>query len=276
VKATIIIVLFIAIFGTGGYFTYKLFIKPHQMVKDEIAKGPAEAPPDPSLPEFQRCAALKKEKKLIEARTALLAFIENNPNSTMLEQAKDMLGETNTDIFFSSIPAPEKEQYVLQRGDALAKIEKKTKAPKELIMRTNNIQDPKKLQIGQILWIPHPDFSVAISRKERKLILLNEGKFFKQYHARIWKAPVSKNTAPLTGKVGEKIAYKDGQRVAFDAPGFASSARWIMVSIPGYTLYSENSAKEGVNPPAAGLGLSAEDMDELSTLLRHGIPVTVQ
>jgi LysM repeat protein len=44
--------------------------------------------------------------------------------------------------------------YVVQRGDSPAGIAKKFKVSYADLLRTNNIEDPKKLQIGQRLMIP--------------------------------------------------------------------------------------------------------------------------
>ena len=44
--------------------------------------------------------------------------------------------------------------YVVQKGDSPAGIAKKFKVSYADLLRTNNIEDPKKLQIGQKLVIP--------------------------------------------------------------------------------------------------------------------------
>jgi LysM repeat protein len=44
--------------------------------------------------------------------------------------------------------------YVVQRGDSPAGIAKKFKVSYADLLRTNNIEDPKRLQIGQKLVIP--------------------------------------------------------------------------------------------------------------------------
>lgn len=44
--------------------------------------------------------------------------------------------------------------YTLEKGDNLAKIAKKCAVPVEDLMKLNDIKDPKKLQIGQVLKLP--------------------------------------------------------------------------------------------------------------------------
>ncbi|HZC36635.1 MAG TPA: LysM peptidoglycan-binding domain-containing protein [Chthoniobacterales bacterium] len=55
----------------------------------------------------------------------------------------------------SSAGAPEAEKYyVIQRGDTPASIAKKLKVNSADLLKINNIDDPRKLQIGQRLQIP--------------------------------------------------------------------------------------------------------------------------
>jgi LysM repeat protein len=274
IKALIILVLCIAIFGTGAFFAYEIFVKPKKLMEQEVAEGPPAPPPDPSLPELGKAMKIKSEGKLDEARAALEGFIENYPFSSWLDEAKNALGEINSTLFFSKDPSPDKEQYVVKSGDALAKIERRLKTTSELIMRSNNLDDPTKLQIGQVLIVPKTDFSIKILRKENKVVLFNKGRFFKQYHAKSAQLPAAKNPAPLTGKVTNKIAWKDGKRVAFGTKDFIGSARTVAFSIPGYTLSTD--PEEGGEKASSGLVLSAADMEEISVLVNKGTPVIVE
>ncbi len=273
-KALFILILAAAIFGGAAYFGYDLFIKPQQELKEEAAFGTPTPPPDPTIPAFEKCMALKNQHKLVEARAAFENFIENSPGSTKLEAAKDAIGEINVDIFFSATPSPEKEQYTIQRGDALIKIEKKLKVSGELIMRSNNLEDPRRLSIGQVLYVSHPEFVVVINRKEKMITLYNHGKFFKQYHAKTWAVPPPKNNAPITAKVANVAAWNHGSRVAFGTKEYAGASFWVQLSAANYTLFTDPA--EGGEKTAAGIALSATDMQELSALLTKGVPVTIR
>ena len=84
--------------------------------------GAAAVPPDPSLPAFEQCVALKKQLKLQEARQAFSRFLEQYPVSTRQEEAREQLGELNISIFLSPVPSAEKEEYVVKTGDVLTKV----------------------------------------------------------------------------------------------------------------------------------------------------------
>jgi N-acetylmuramoyl-L-alanine amidase len=55
---------------------------------------------------------------------------------------------------FSAGTSELEKYYVIQRGDTPASIAKKLKVNSADLLKVNNIEDPKKLQIGQRLQIP--------------------------------------------------------------------------------------------------------------------------
>jgi LysM repeat protein len=125
---------------------------------------------------------LKNDHQWQDARAAYEHFLETYPASTKLDAAKDDLGEINMAIYFSGGPSPDKDAYVIKPGDTLARIEKKLKAPGDVIMRSNGITDPRRLRVGDTLYVSHPDFSIVIDRKTQIVTLYNHARFFKQYH----------------------------------------------------------------------------------------------
>ena len=273
-KTFFLLVLATVIFGSAAIVAYRMFVKPREAIKAEAAFGTPAPPPDPTVPEYEKVAAIKAQGRLVEARSALENFIANNPASTKLEAAKDALGECNVQIFLSGTPAPEKEAYTIQKGDVLAKIERKMKAPGELIMRSNGIEDPRKLRVGDVLYVSHPQFSLVISRKKQLVVVYNHGKFFKQYKPRKWSAPVSKNTAPIAAKITDVASFKNGQRVAYGTRDFGGGTHTIQVSASGFSIHTD--PEEGGEKVTAGIVLSAEETGELSALLNRGVPVTIE
>lgn len=276
IKALIILLLAGVIFGGAAYFSYELFVRPNQALQEESLAGAPTPPPDTTIPEFEKCMKLKRANQLVEARAAFENFVENYPASTKLEEAKDALGEINVDIFFSATPSPEKEEYIVQRGDALAKIEKKLKVPGELIMRSNNLEDPRRLQIGQVLYVSHPKFSVVISRKAQTITLYNHGKFFKRYRATKWKIPPAKNNQPIQAKVTMLLHWKGDTPVTWGTKEYAGASHWVQTSATYYTIYTDPAEGGKEAPGGHGIILPAEQMEELSALLRRGVPVTIE
>src|SRR6266496_6308664 len=277
-KWLFVLLLALAIFGGAAWFGYNTFVKEEIEVQKE-QRGEITPPPavDVSLPDFEAAVKLRQDGKLNEARDALVTFIQKYPNGKHLDEARDILGEVNTEILLSRHPSPEKVEYIVKPGDVLAKIARKLKTTPEMIMRMNNMSGTM-LRIGDRLLISHPDFSIVIQRKANVVVLLNHGAFFKQYHVREAKLP-PKQPSTVTAKVAETMAWKGGKRVGLGSPDYISSTRWIRIAgAPGYTLYSTpDPAHPNLEqpPPPSGLGLAASDVEELSSLVNNGAPVTI-
>ena len=269
--------LAVAIFGAAALFTYKIFIRPELVMRAERqSSAPSVLTPDISLPEFQAAEKLRSDGKLTEARAALTAFIQTYPSGLHVGEAQDLLGEVNISILLSDYPAPEKEEYTVRGGDVLARIANKFKTTPELIMQTNNLSGTM-LRIGQKLFISRTEFSVLIQREAKLLYLLDREHFFKRYHLREEKLPG--NPPPkINTRVAEIMAWKNGKRVGLGGRQILNSTRWIRLGTPGYVIYSEPDDSHQileVPPPAQGIGMTASDVEELSSLVNTRTAVTI-
>ena len=277
-KWLFVLLLALVIFGGAAWFGYNSFVKEEIAVKKEQS-GEVTPPPAPDigLPEFQAAAQLRQDGKLTDAREALIAFIQKYPSGKHLDEARDLLGEVNIDILLSRHPSPEKIEYTVKPGDVLAKIARKLKTTPEMIMRMNNMSGTM-LHIGEHLLISHPDFSIVIQRKPNLVVVLNHGTFFRQYHVREAKLP-PKQSAKITAKVAETMAWKGGKRVGIGNKEYLSSTRWIrLAGAPSYTLYSvPDTTHPNLEqpPPPTGFGLAASDVEELSSLVNNRTAVTI-
>lgn len=287
-KFLIVLALAAAIFGTTGFFAYKLFIQPAKLERaDAVAQAKQQAMPnatptpipDYSLPVLEKALALKKAGKLPEAREALLTFIAGYPQSTKLADAKAALGEINTHFVFTDTPGPEKLDYVVVSGDSLVKIANKTKSNAELILRSNNLATID-LQIGQHLLIPQIDPSLVIDRNARTLSLMDKGQLFKEYPLMALDLPATaRGKQPVSTKVTDKVAVNGTQRVAFGARDYLGSERWIMLGVPNAIIRGKLDIDPATGQPPAtppGIILSQENMDEIFPLVSRGTPVTIQ
>jgi hypothetical protein len=276
-KWLFLLLLAVIIFGGAAFFSYDLFVKPERTIQAEKSgEIPVEPIPDVSLPEFQAAAKLRQEGKLIETRDALLSYLQKFPGGKNVEDAKDLLGQVNTEMLFSDYRSPEKQEYVVRSGDVLAKIANKVKTTPELIMRTNNLTNPM-LRVGQRLLISRPDFSLFIQRKALTVILLNHGQFFKRYHVKTVRLS-AKQSPRINTRVAEVLAWKAGKRVGFGTKEWIGSTRWIRLAQPGYFLFAATDAgqhDESNQPPPPGLGLAPADTEELSSLVNSKTAVTI-
>jgi len=276
-KWLFLLLLAVVIFGGAAFFSYDLFVKPERKIQQEKSgEIPQEPVPDVGLADFQAAAKLRQEGKLVEARDALVAYMQKFPNGLHVEETKDLLGQVNTEMLFTEFRSPEKQEYVVRSGDVLAKIANKTKTTPELIMRTNNLTNAM-LRVGQHLLISHPDFSLFIQRKAKTVILLNHGQFFKRYQVTAVRLS-TKQPPRINTRVAEVLAWKGGKRVGFGTKEWAGSTRWIRLAQPGYFIFAvpgNGQRDESNQPPPPGLGLAASDAEELSSLVNSKTTVTI-
>ena len=212
VKALLILALALLVFGAGGYFTYEMFIHPKKALEEEKLRPPE--PPRPIL----RSPIMKKpwpcggRARSLKRATLSRHFVEHNPQSTKIDDAKELLGDINTTIFLSPIAAPEKEVYIVKKGDVVSRVAKAMHTSVELLLRANNLQN-SMLRIGQKLTVSPGDFSLLISRKSDKVVLLEKGHFFKQYrHSLMASHPGKEGGAGSQGRGSGAQAGREGGR----------------------------------------------------------------
>ncbi len=287
-KALFIIVLAIAIFGSGTYFTYEIFIRPKQALAAEKAQPPPPPPPDPTVPEFEKAKAATKAGKVRESREALASFVERYPESTKIDEAKDLLGALNSKLFLTPGASPEKSLYVVRPGNVITRVAASLKISPELLMRMNGLKKDG-LRIDQKLYYAPADFSLVITRSKDKVTLLNQGRFFKQYAVKSWppihaKKPLSagQKLAKQTGRVRNKVAWAEGKQVNFTDPPYwdEETKFWIEINLAGCTLYPEadENAPETPNskPANGGIALNPEALLELGAFLSREDVVTLE
>ena len=275
IKALVILALIgaIAVGGAGTY--YFLIVRPKLRDAQELAAAPpaGQATPDATTPEYERAKALKFQRAYPEARAALEGFLTRYPDSSHRFEAESLLGEMNFSELLNSDPGPGKVQYIVQRGDVLDRVAKKTKSDPELIFQTNGL-DRIMLQIGQKLQIPQVDFSIEVHLNPKRLVVLNHGKFFKSY-AVVDAKPLGKKVPEIHSKVQEKVATSEGRRVQFGSREYVNSLRSLtLAGQPSYTIFAEpdNPAEA---KPSGGIGLAEGDAEELHTMAEVGTPVTI-
>jgi LysM repeat protein len=274
VKLLVVASLAIGVFGGGGFVAYRLFFKkPDGRVGN--ANEPVVTPtPDPGIAMVEQAKQRIASGDQSDAQKILLALVQSFPDSTRVNEARKLLGDLNISAFFSPEPGPDKTEYVVARGDSIARIALKTKNPAELIFKANGL-DSLTIQPGRKLIIPRGQFSLVINTKKSDVTLLNNGTFFRWYKPLELKLPAKVVLGQF--KTREKIAWADGIRVAFGEKKYLGSSRWIVVNGSGITLYSEtNPQTPNAQKPGAGIMLGPADMEELFALVVKDTPVIVK
>jgi LysM repeat protein len=273
-KVLIVAGLAIGIFGGGGYLAYRLFFKKAYRSRSSSNQPVVTPTPDQGIAMFEQANRQIQNGGREGGKKILLALIQNFPDSQKNDDAKKLLSSLNVQEFFSSEPGPDKTEYVVARGDSMAKIANKTRCPAELIFKANGL-DSLTIQPGQKFIIPKGDFSLQINLKKQDVTLLNRGAFFRWYKPLEFR--LSAKTGPGQFKIHEKIAWSAGTRVAFGEKNYLGSSRWIILSANGIAVYSEtNPQSPNAQKPANGIMLAPPDMEELFALVVKDTPVMIK
>ena len=279
-------ILALLIFGSAGYFGYELFIKPAQTEKMEraaqIAAPAPTATPDPGAPEFQR---LQTAGKIEESRDGLNAWVNNNPKSPLLDEARHLLGADNMSLLFQP-GGTNLVTYTVVKGDSLARIAARHQSNAELIQRANQLPNIN-LQIGQQLVIPSLKISLLIDRSAKTLTLLDHDTFLTEYKL-LSAPPAPSQEETKNSKVLDKVCIVKNKRVAFGEKAYPLSERSIMlvqsppiVALPPASSPSATPANSSTMsaPPQApmpgGYVLSSGDLLEIFPLVSRNTPVII-
>ncbi len=280
----LILIVILALLAGAGLATYQFYWKPRvaaehlaaeKAAAEEAAKAEQaaqQAAEVAALEEFNAAKAMIKKGKLGEAQIALTNYIRNNPEAEVIQEAIDLLGQVNADILFSAAVTPDKKQYTVVSGDTLSGIAQEHGTTAELIMKVNGL-DSTMLRVGDLLLVPQAEFELRINHGAQLLDLYKGGVFFKRYRPRAFNLPGGVKIESVL----EKVAWKEGERVAFGSPEFLGSTRWIRLQ-GGYPIYEQagTGETEHVVPPSQGLELSSDEMRELFAIVNNSTTVIME
>jgi LysM repeat protein len=291
-----ILILFLVgflVFGSAGFFAYKLFWKPYTNTASQStcslcsffkkAKSSATALPSPtpdlSLKDLEAAFALQQAGKLFEAQQALQAWLQAYPSSVKKNEALSALGKINMEQLCSASSLADKESYTVIKGDSLDRIARKQKSNAELIQKVNALSGIN-LQIGEVLLIPQLQMSLDIDRQAGLLTLRNHGQFLKSYT--LLAAPAAgPEQKPLETIIVDKMAMNGAKRTAFGDKKYPESEQIILLRSAGNIVTaptaSSGGASESTNPVTmpAGFVLAPADMREIFPFTGKDTPVTV-
>ena len=230
--------LVLVIFGGGGFATYELFIKKATRTPTKGNQAVVTPTPDPGIALLEQGKQLIAKGDIENGKRLLISIFQSFPKSVKADEARKTIGDMNIQDFFSPQPSADKKEYIVARGDSIAKIAAKTKAAPELIFKANGLEG-LMIQPGQKFIIPSGQFTLQIFLGTQAVELLNHGQFFLWYKSLEFNLPP--NIKPGQLKVIGKEAWSGDARVAFGEKKFLGSSRWVVLSENGITFYSETA-----------------------------------
>ena len=191
-------------------------------------------PPDnrrriPSDGEFEKIRDLRRNQQYAEAHAAAEAFLISFPDSSHHDEAETMLGELNVLDLLSNQPGPDKVEYTVQRGDVIDRVAHKTKCNEELLYQANGLERTM-LRIGQKVACSAGRFCRrGAPQSSAKSSCSTTAVFSAGTPSKYPAGPTGQKIPDIHTKVQEKVATKDGRRVAFgtkDYPAACVPSRW--------------------------------------------------
>lgn len=271
----LILAAILAGMGVGGYYVVDyLFLQPQRQVEQEIKEAAMPPPEEPSKAIWRDLQTKFNANNPANDLIIIREFLNNNPKSSVRNEALDILTTRGRQLLFTDLPAPWKETYKVVSGDSMNRISTRQKVSSDWIMQVNNLLDIN-MQVGQELLLPKLDTRLIASRKEGRLFILAGEELIAAYPLTFSGVPDSMNG---TTAVREKIASAQSARVAFGSPNYAGSSKTITLDQKGIEIASlpESSADGSTPSKSKGLLLTTPDMEEVFLLAKKGTPVIIE
>jgi len=249
----------------------------------------------PNVKKLKQAQSLANEGKLMEARKLLVNALITAPKSPVTRELRDLLGDVNTQIFFSKQPSPRKIEYTVKSGDALSSIARKLQSSAEAIVRVNDLQSTL-IRPGEKLLVPQLDFTITIDLPRDRLVVHDSRGFFTQYPIASADLPRARQPTIQT-KVTAKSFWENGKpvRSTHEFQKEKAGSPRIDLGRRGYVLYSVEEDNDGTNSqiavdaddkddapnsdnanrPPQGIAMLKDDLSEIELLIRKGTPVTI-
>jgi len=221
-----------------------------------------------------------KEGKTQDAKAQMDDLLEKEIPESLRPRIENALGDLNLRLLYSPELSEGDESYTTQKGDYIYTLARKYNITQELLMKCNNISDPKRMGTGQRLKIPKVSFSIVVDKHANTLTLMSNGKFFKKYKVR---TGAYENQTP-TGEYKIENKKKDPRWVnprnhKTYGPGDPENelgTRWMsfqsdMLGIHG-TIKPETV---GYYSSFGCVGMYSEDVETLFDFIPVGTPVKI-
>jgi LysM repeat protein len=288
-KCTVVL-LGVAIFGGAVYFG-RIISRPPEL--ERYKSIPWVAYVHPNIKKLKQAQALVGEGKMNEAQAIVVKALITAPNSPVTRELRDLLGNINTQLFFSKEPSPRKTEYMVKRGDTLSSIARKFWSSAEAIVRINDL-DSILIRPGEKLLVPQLDFNITIDLPSNRVIVHDSLGFFCQYPIASVELPPSRKPTIET-KVKAKSYWENNRPVQPGNSVKKEGTPRIDLGRAGYVLYGAEEEKyastseiafgtnekkqglnfRGANRPPHGIAMLKDDIAEIDLLIRKGSPVTI-
>lgn len=243
--------------------------------RQTVSAGPADT--DASLQHLTRAKTLQAAGDYQAAREAAYQVLEATQDSRTAESARQLLGEMHTELVFSPRQMQEKEDYVIESGDSLARIARKFNTTVELLQKGNNLKG-SLIRRGDRLRILKGTFSVQVDKSDNLLDVFLNDRFFKRYSVGTGKfAKTPAGEFEINDRIAQPTWWRpDGKAIPYGNPENLLGTHWLSLNVRGYGIHGTWEPDTiGQQASAGCVRLLNEDIEELYALLPLGTPVKI-
>ncbi|MFT5127929.1 MAG: lipoprotein-anchoring transpeptidase ErfK/SrfK [Rhodothermales bacterium] len=219
---------------------------------DQTGGSPVGPKHDPAiLQKIQLAEDLLAKKEYLNARSiaenVLLAESVGLYDEMWL-QAADVISKVNTVFLFSDVRCPEKERYVVQSGDSLARIANKFNTTVNALQRSNGLDATNPtIYPKQSFYIYKGDWQIRVIKENYLLVVTNGDRVVKTYLVAIGRNDrTPTGTFTITDKQVEPDWWQPGRIVKYGDPENVLGTRWMSI---------EPVAEEGTDGTLSGFGI---------------------
>ena len=222
---------------------------------------------------LSRADAAVANHALVEAKELYRQALQQNPDAQTAAAAQQRLGQVNVELLLSPTLTPDAGIYIVEPGDTLGKIARRSSTTVELLRASNRIGGDF-IRVGQQLKVAKARFNVVVDKSQNTLTLKNGEEVVKVYRC-------STGAGGITPAGAFKIASRmvDPVWKGIVAPGDPENplgSRWMGFDIPEYGIHGTNKPDSIGKPVTKGcVRLLNSEAEELYTLLPEGTPVTI-
>jgi lipoprotein-anchoring transpeptidase ErfK/SrfK len=256
-------------------------------VTERAAETPAPAPAAlDQAAVLAEADALATNDRLVEARAKYLEVLPVVTNPAERVVVEDKVARVSIELIRTPRLMPEKVEYIIQPGDALARIAQKYGTTMDLIQESNLMTRPDLIKAGTRLRIFTGKLALTVSKGRNELLLTVDGRFLKRYRVGTGKfGTTPAGTFAVSDRVKEPIWWRtDGATIPFGDPENILGTRWLALKatgatadIKGYGVHGTwDNDSIGKAESAGCIRLKNEDVEELYLLAPIGAPVTIE
>lgn len=227
---------------------------------------------------------LEGKDDLAGARERYFAVLASNAGPGVKREAEARLGAIHIAMVFSSRSMPEKEDYLVKKGDFLLRIAQQHGTTVDLITVSNGLKSGAMIKAGDLLRVLKAKFRVAVSTGGNDLLLMMNDRFFKRYQVGTGKDEKTPHgTFVIASKEKEPVWWPQGREIPYGHPENILGTRWMALratgetpDVRGYGIHGTwDDSSIGKSVSAGCVRMRNKDVEELFTIVTLGVPVTI-